>query len=76
VGGCIYSVDPHIRTAEELVITLFRERDVPHETRKQKTLPKSTQQDSRYLPDFQPMNAGHTQLNPPYCCDKVPEISV
>ena len=29
--GCVYSVDPHIRTAEELVTTLFREPDRPQD---------------------------------------------
>jgi hypothetical protein len=29
--GCVYSVDPHIRTPEELVATLFRDRDRPLE---------------------------------------------
>jgi hypothetical protein len=27
--GCVYSVDPHLRTAEELVATLFRDPDRP-----------------------------------------------
>lgn len=27
--GCVYSVDPHLRTPEELVATLFRDRDRP-----------------------------------------------
>lgn len=29
--GCVYSVDPHIRTAEGLVKTLFREHDRPQD---------------------------------------------
>ena len=29
--GCVYSVDPHIRTAEELVMTLLREHDRPQD---------------------------------------------
>ena len=27
--GCVYTVDPHVRTAEELVATLFRDSDRP-----------------------------------------------
>lgn len=27
--GCVYSVDPHVRTPEEMVATLFRDRDRP-----------------------------------------------
>lgn len=28
--GCVYSVNPHVRTPEELVATLFRDEDRPH----------------------------------------------
>lgn len=27
--GCVYTIDPHVRTAEELVATLFRDPDRP-----------------------------------------------
>lgn len=43
--GCAYSVDPHVRTAEGLVATLFRDDDRPRDT------PPSAQQ-KRYLAEL------------------------
>ena len=49
--GCVYSVDPHLRTAEELVATLFRDPD-----RSTKKPPEAKQK--RYWAELTVLNEG------------------
>jgi hypothetical protein len=49
--GCVYSVDPHVRTPEQLVATLFRDPDRPQE-------PPPQAQNKRYWAELSRARAG------------------